>query len=154
MAQSGELLHRCSKTLFTCTGYGRAANIGITLFGNKILPKSGKWMNTSKTNIRLCYVGVTCVFTFSYFCLKYGNSRLWAGLATVFLFGLRKRCPKNGCHYVIKIISFALAMVTVQPLQNWIWQTQTTTQSAVENMPVSQEQYVTKLKILKNLTAL
>ena len=48
---------------------------------------------------------------------------------------------KNGFGYAIKIISFALAMVTVQPLQNWIWQTQTTTQSAVENMPVSQVKF-------------
>ena len=55
--------------------------------------------------------------------------------------------PKSGFGYAIKIISFALAMVFVQPLQNWIWQTQTTTQSAVENKPVSQ----VKFKQIKNI---
>ena len=58
--------------------------------------------------------------------------------------------PKSRFGYAIKIISFALAMVSVQPLQNWIWQTQTTTQSAVENKPVSQ----VKFKQIKNIEEL
>ena len=98
-----------------------------------------------KTNIRLCDVGVTCILL-SRILTEVWEPRLWAGLATVFFIWFALQMSKNGFGYAIKIISFALAMVTVQPLQNWIWQTQTTTQSAVENMPVSQ----VKFKQIKN----
>ena len=87
------------------------------------------------------------VFLLSRILPEVWEPRLWAGLATAFFIWFALQMPKSGFGYAIKIISFALAMVSVQPLQNWIWQTQTTTQSAVENKPVSQ----VKFKQIKNI---
>ena len=148
VAQSGDLFTGAATLYLLALGMGVPLML-ITLFGNKILPKSGEWMNTVKQTFGFVMLALP-VFLLSRILPEAWEPRLWAGLATVFFIWFALQMPKNGFGYAIKIISFALAMVSVQPLQNWIWQTQNTTQSAVENKPVSQ----VKFKQIKNIEEL
>ena len=148
VAQSGDLFTGAATLYLLALGMGVPLML-ITLFGNKILPKSGEWMNTVKQTFGFVMLALP-VFLLSRILPEVWEPRLWAGLATVFFIWFALQMPKSGFGYAIKIISFALAMVSVQPLQNWIWQTQTTTQSAVENKPVSQ----VKFKQIKNIEEL
>ena len=145
VAQSGDLFTGAATLYLLALGMGVPLML-ITLFGNKILPKSGEWMNTVKQTFGFVMLALP-VFLLSRILPEAWEPRLWAGLATAFFIWFALQMPKSGFGYAIKIISFALAMVSVQPLQNWIWQTQTTTQSAVENKPVSQ----VKFKQIKNI---
>ena len=148
VAQSGDLFTGAFTLYLLALGMGMPLML-ITLFGNKILPKSGEWMNTVKQTFGFVMLALP-VFLLSRILPEVWEPRLWAGLATAFFIWFALQMPKSGFGYVIKIISFALAMVSVQPLQNWIWQTQTTTQSAVENKSVSQ----VKFKQIKNIEEL
>ena len=148
VAQSGDLFTGAATLYLLALGMGVPLML-ITLFGNKILPKSGEWMNTVKQTFGFVMLALP-VFLLSRILPEVWEPRLWAGLATAFFIWFALQMPKSGFGYVIKIISFALAMVSVQPLQNWIWQTQTTTQSAVENKSVSQ----VKFKQIKNIEEL
>ena len=148
VAQSGDLFTGAATLYLLALGMGVPLML-ITLFGNKILPKSGEWMNTVKQTFGFVMLALP-VFLLSRTLPEVWEPRLWAGLATAFFIWFALQMPKSGFGYAIKIISFALAMVSVQPLQNWIWQTQTTTQSAVENKPVSQ----VKFKQIKNIEEL
>ena len=145
VAQSGDLFTGAATLYLLALGMGVPLML-ITLFGNKILPKSGEWMNTVKQTFGFVMLALP-VFLLSRILPEVWEPRLWAGLATAFFIWFALQMPKRGFGYAIKIISFALAMVSVQPLQNWIWQTQITTQSAVENKPVSQ----VKFKQIKNI---
>jgi len=145
VAQSGDLFTGAFTLYLLALGMGMPLML-ITLFGNKILPKSGEWMNTVKQTFGFVMLALP-VFLLSRILPEAWEPRLWAGLATAFFIWFALQMPKSGFGYAIKIISFALSMVSVQPLQNWIWQTQTTTQSAVENKPVSQ----VKFKQIKNI---
>ena len=148
VAQSGDLFTGAATLYLLALGMGVPLML-ITLFGNKILPKSGEWMNTVKQTFGFVMLALP-VFLLSRILPEAWEPRLWAGLATAFFIWFALQMPKSGFGYAIKIISFALAMVSIQPLQNWIWQTQTTTQSAVENNPVSQ----VKFKQIKNIEEL
>ena len=148
VAQSGDLFTGAFTLYLLALGMGMPLML-ITLFGNKILPKSGEWMNTVKQTFGFVMLALP-VFLLSRILPEVWEPRLWAGLATAFFIWFALQMPKSGFGYVIKIISFALAMVSVQPLQNWIWQTQATTESAVENKPVSQ----VKFKQIKNIEEL
>ena len=148
VAQSGDLFTGAATLYLLALGMGVPLML-ITLFGNKILPKSGEWMNTVKQTFGFVMLALP-VFLLSRILPEAWEPRLWAGLATAFFIWFALQMPKSGFGYVIKIISFALAMVSVQPLQNWIWQTQATTESAVENKPVSQ----VKFKQIKNIEEL
>jgi len=148
VAQSGDLFTGAATLYLLALGMGVPLML-ITLFGNKILPKSGEWMNTVKQTFGFVMLALP-VFLLSRILPEAWEPRLWAGLATAFFIWFALQMPKSGFGYAIKIISFALAMVSVQPLQNWIWQAQTTTLSAVENKPVSQ----VKFKQIKNIEEL
>ncbi|BCL66373.1 thiol:disulfide interchange protein DsbD [Haemophilus haemolyticus] len=148
VAQSGDLFTGAATLYLLALGMGVPLML-ITLFGNKILPKSGEWMNTVKQTFGFVMLALP-VFLLSRILPEAWEPRLWAGLATAFFIWFALQMPKSGFGYAIKIISFAFAMVSVQPLQNWIWQTQATTESAVENKPVSQ----VKFKQIKNIEEL
>ncbi|WP_114908696.1 protein-disulfide reductase DsbD [Haemophilus haemolyticus] len=148
VAQSGDLFTGAATLYLLALGMGVPLML-ITLFGNKILPKSGEWMNTVKQTFGFVMLALP-VFLLSRILPEVWEPRLWAGLATAFFIWFALQMPKSGFGYAIKIISFALAMVSVQPLQNWIWQTQITIQSAVENKSVSQ----VKFKQIKNIEEL
>ena len=111
VAQSGDLFTGAATLYLLALGMGVPLML-ITLFGNKILPKSGEWMNTVKQTFGFVMLALP-VFLLSRILPEVWESRLWAGLATAFFIWFALQMPKSGFGYAIKIISFALAMVFV-----------------------------------------
>ena len=138
VAQSGDLFTGAITLYLLALGMGVPLML-ITLFGNKILPKSGEWMNTVKQTFGFVMLALP-VFLLSRILPEMWEPRLWSALGTAFFIWFALQMPKNGVGYGVKILSFSLAMITVQPLQNWMWQTQISsadTKSAVENPAIS-----------------
>lgn len=134
VAQSGDLFTGAFTLYLLALGMGVPLML-ITLFGNKILPKSGEWMNTVKHTFGFVMLALP-VFLLSRILHESWEPRLWAILATVFFIWFALQMPKNGFGYFVKIMSLAFAMITVQPLQDWVWKTQSES-SVVDNSSVS-----------------
>lgn len=136
VAQSGDLFTGAITLYLLALGMGVPLML-ITLFGNKILPKSGEWMNTVKNVFGFVMLALP-VFLLSRILSEVWEGRLWALLGTTFFLWFALQMPKRGLGYAVKILSFSGAMICVQPLQNWLWQPQLAMQSAVKNTEVSQ----------------
>ncbi|BFU60902.1 MULTISPECIES: protein-disulfide reductase DsbD [Rodentibacter] len=139
VAQSGDLVTGALTLYLLALGMGIPLML-ITLFGNKILPKSGAWMNTVKQSFGFVMLALP-VFLLSRILPEVWEPRLWALLATAFFIWFALQMPKSGMGYVMKIFAFGCAMIAVQPLQNFVWQNQSGAQSAVNNTEVSQVKF-------------
>lgn len=135
VAQSGDLVTGAITLYLLALGMGIPL-ILITLFGNKILPKSGEWMNTVKQSFGFVMLALP-VFLLSRILPEIWEPSLWALLATTFFVWFALQMPKNGLGYGVKVLSFVCAMVAVQPLQNLMWQHPLGQQSAVKNTEIS-----------------
>ncbi|OOF77909.1 protein-disulfide reductase DsbD [Rodentibacter caecimuris] len=135
VAQSGDLVTGAITLYLLALGMGIPL-ILITLFGNKILPKSGEWMNTVKQSFGFVMLALP-VFLLSRILPEAWEPRLWALLASSFFVWFALQMPKNGLGYAVKVLSFVCAMMAVQPLQNLIWQEQSSLRSAVNNPEIS-----------------
>lgn len=136
VAQSSDLVTGAITLYLLALGMGIPLML-ITLFGNKILPKSGEWMNTVKQSFGFVMLALP-VFLISRILPDVWEPRLWALLATSFFVWFALQMPKNGMGYGVKVLSFVCAMVVVQPLQNLMWQHQSGMQSsAVNNTGIS-----------------
>ncbi|OOF49940.1 protein-disulfide reductase DsbD [Rodentibacter genomosp. 1] len=135
VAQSGDLVTGAITLYLLALGMGIPL-ILITLFGNKILPKSGEWMNTVKHSFGFVMLALP-VFLLSRILPEAWEPRLWALLASSFFVWFALQMPKNGLGYAVKVLSFVCAMMAVQPLQNLIWQEQSGLQSALNNPEIS-----------------
>lgn len=145
VAQSGDLVIGALTLYLLALGMGVPLML-ITLFGNKILPKSGEWMNTVKQSFGFVMLALP-VFLLSRILPEGWESRLWALLATTFFVWFALQMPKRNFGYALKILAMVCAMIAVQPLQNWLWQPQADAQSAVKTVKVSQ----VKFQKVKNL---
>ncbi|OOF42377.1 protein-disulfide reductase DsbD [Rodentibacter rarus] len=132
VAQSGDLVTGAITLYLLALGMGIPLML-ITLFGNKILPKSGEWMNTVKQSFGFVMLALP-VFLLSRILPETWESGLWALLATTFFLWFALQMPKGGLGYGVKVLSLVCAMVAVQPLQQLVWQNQ---QSAVKNTAIS-----------------
>ncbi|OOF52732.1 protein-disulfide reductase DsbD [Rodentibacter genomosp. 2] len=135
VAQSGDLVRGAITLYLLALGMGIPLML-ITLFGNKILPKSGEWMNTVKHSFGFVMLALP-VFLLSRILPEAWEPRLWALLASSFFVWFALQMPRNGLGYAVKVLSFVCAMMAVQPLQNLIWQEQSGLQSAVSNPEIS-----------------
>ncbi|OOF39572.1 protein-disulfide reductase DsbD [Rodentibacter mrazii] len=135
VAQSGDLVTGAITLYLLALGMGIPLML-ITLFGNKILPKSGEWMNTVKQSFGFVMLALP-VFLLSRILPEDWEPRLWSLLATTFFVWFALQMPKNGLGYGVKVLSFVCAMVAVQPLQNLMWQHPLGQQSAVKNTEIS-----------------
>lgn len=136
VAQSGDLITGAITLYLLALGMGIPLML-ITLFGNKILPKSGEWMNTVKQSFGFVMLALP-VFLISRILPDAWEPRLWVLLAASFFVWFALQMPKNGMGYGVKVLSFVCAMVVVQPLQNLMWQHQSGMQSsAVNNTGIS-----------------
>ena len=115
----------------------------ITLFGNKILPKSGMWMETVKKLFGFVMLALP-VFLISRILPEEWTPRLWAMLGTAFFIWFAFQMPKNGTGWVFRILFLVAAMISVKPLQTWVWG-ETSTPSAVENKVVLEHQIFQEL---------
>ena len=138
VAQSGDLFTGAITLYLLALGMG-VPLILITLFGNKILPKSGMWMETVKKLFGFVMLALP-VFLISRTLPDEWTPRLWAMLGTAFFIWFAFQMPKNGTGWVFRILFLVAAMISVKPLQTWVWG-ETSTSSAVENKVVSHVEF-------------
>ena len=134
VAQSGDLFTGAITLYLLALGMG-VPLILITLFGNKILPKSGMWMETVKKLFGFVMLALP-VFLISRILPDEWTPRLWAMLGTAFFIWFAFQMPKNGTGWVFRILFLVAAMISVKPLQTWVWG-ESQAPSAVENKAVS-----------------
>ena len=138
VAQSGDLFTGAITLYLLALGMG-VPLILITLFGNKILPKSGMWMETVKKLFGFVMLALP-VFLISRILPDEWTPRLWAMLGTAFFIWFAFQMPKNGTGWVFRILFLVAAMISVKPLQTWVWG-EVSTPSAVENKVVSHVEF-------------
>lgn len=138
VAQSGDLFTGAITLYLLALGMG-VPLILITLFGNKILPKSGMWMETVKKLFGFVMLALP-VFLISRILPEEWTPRLWAMLGTAFFIWFAFQMPKNGTGWVFRILFLVAAMISVKPLQTCVWG-ETSTPSAVENKVVSHVEF-------------
>ena len=138
VAQSGDLFTGAITLYLLALGMG-VPLILITLFGNKILPKSGMWMETVKKLFGFVMLALP-VFLISRILPDEWTPRLWAMLGTAFFIWFAFQMPKNGTGWVFRILFLVAAMISVKPLQTWVWG-ETSTPSAVKNKVVSHVEF-------------
>ena len=138
VAQSGDLFTGAITLYLLALGMG-VPLILITLFGNKILPKSGMWMETVKKLFGFVMLALP-VFLISRILPDEWTPRLWAMLGTTFFIWFAFQMPKNGTGWVFRILFLVAAMISVKPLQTWVWG-ESQAPSAVENKVVSHVEF-------------
>lgn len=143
VAQSGDFVIGALTLYLLALGMGLPL-ILITVFGNKILPKSGAWMENVKTAFGFVMLALP-IFLISRIIPSMWEPRLWALLGVSFFIWLATQMRSNGIGLFFRIVFFVAAMVSAQPLQNWVWQDNVTTsqaanaQSEVKNSLVFQQ---------------
>ena len=138
VAQSGDLFTGAITLYLLALGMG-VPLILITLFGNKILPKSGMWMETVKKLFGFVMLALPA-FLISRILPDEWTPRLWAMLGTAFFIWFALQMPKNGTGWVFRIFFLVAAMISVKPLQTWVWG-ESQAPSAVENKAVSHVEF-------------
>lgn len=138
VAQSGDLFTGAITLYLLALGMG-VPLILITLFGNKILPKSGMWMEAVKKLFGFVMLALP-VFLISRILPDEWTPRLWAMLGTAFFIWFAFQMPKNGTGWVFRIFFLVAAMISVRPLQTWVWG-ESQAPSAVENKVVSHVEF-------------
>ena len=134
VAQSGDLVIGALTLYLLALGMGLPL-ILITVFGNKILPKSGAWMENVKTAFGFVMLALP-VFLLSRVLPLDWEPRLWALLGVSFFIWLATQMHTNGIGLLFRILFLIAAITLAQPLQNWLWQNNTDharTHSAVKN---------------------
>ena len=143
VAQSGDFVIGALTLYLLALGMGLPL-ILITVFGNKILPKSGAWMENVKTAFGFVMLALP-IFLISRIIPSIWEPRLWALLGVSFFIWLATQMRSNGIGLFFRIVFFVAAMVSAQPLQNWVWQENAATsqaantQSALQNSLVFQQ---------------
>ena len=134
VAQSGDFVIGALTLYLLALGMGLPL-ILITVFGNKILPKSGAWMENVKTAFGFVMLALP-VFLLSRILPAIWEPRLWALLGVSFFVWLAMQMRSTGIGLFFRIVFLITAMALAQPLQTWLWQNHTQpaeTQSAVQN---------------------
>ena len=129
VAQSGDFVIGALTLYLLALGMGLPL-ILITVFGNKILPKSGAWMENVKTAFGFVMLALP-IFLISRIIPSVWEPRLWALLGVSFFIWLATQMRSNGIGLFFRIVFFVAAMVSAQPLQNWVWQDNAATSQAV-----------------------
>lgn len=133
VAQSGDLFTGAITLYLLALGMGLPL-ILVTVFGNKILPKSGAWMEKVKVGFGFVMLALP-VFLLSRLLPEGFEPRLWALLGTAFFIWLSFQMHENGLGRILRILLLIMAMISVKPLQDWLWN-DGFGKSAVENSAV------------------
>jgi len=92
----------------------------VTVFGNRLLPKSGPWMETVKIAFGFVILALP-VFLLERVIGDVWGLRLWALLGVAF-FGwafITSLQAQKGWMRIVQIILLAAALISVRPLQDW-----------------------------------
>ena len=119
IAQSGNMWLGGGTLYLYALGMGLPL-ILVTVFGNRLLPKSGPWMETVKTAFGFVILALP-VFLLERVIGDVWGLRLWAMLGVAFFswaFISSLNASKPGIR-IVQILLLAAALVSVRPLQDW-----------------------------------
>ncbi|MDR2264718.1 MAG: protein-disulfide reductase DsbD [Enterobacter asburiae] len=119
IAQSGNMWLGGGTLYLYALGMGLPL-ILVTVFGNRLLPKSGPWMETVKTAFGFVILALP-VFLLERIIGDIWGLRLWAILGVVF-FGwafITSLGAKKPWMRLVQILLLAAALISVRPLQDW-----------------------------------
>ena len=119
IAQSGNMWFGGGTLYLYALGMGLPL-ILVTVFGNRLLPKSGPWMETVKTAFGFVILALP-VFLLERVIGDVWGVRLWALLGVAFFswaFITSLHAQKPWMR-IVQIILLAAALVSVRPLQDW-----------------------------------
>lgn len=140
VAQSGDLLTGGLALYLLALGMGIPL-ILITLFGNRILPKSGDWLLNVKTLFGFVMLALPVFLLARIF--PQAESYLWSALAIAFLIWLYEKIGAHGLlRKSVKIILVLMLALVAKPFSDLIWQTPTQAQT---------EQHFTRITSLTEL---
>ncbi|MGK3193294.1 protein-disulfide reductase DsbD [Enterobacter soli] len=125
IAQSGNMWLGGGTLYLYALGMGLPL-ILVTVFGNRLLPKSGPWMETVKTAFGFVILALP-VFLLERIIGDIWGLRLWAILGVAF-FGwafITSLGAKKPWMRLVQILLLAAALISVRPLQDWAFGTST-----------------------------
>lgn len=119
IAQSGNMWLGGGTLYLYALGMGLPL-ILVTVFGNRLLPKSGPWMETVKTAFGFVILALP-VFLLERIVGDAWGIRLWAMLGVAFFAWafIVSLGAKKAWMRMVQIILLAAALVSVRPLQDW-----------------------------------
>ncbi len=121
VAQSGDLLTGGLALYLLALGMGIPLML-VTLFGNRILPKSGDWLLKVKTVFGFVMLALP-VFLLSRVLPTFIEPLLWSALAIAFLLWLNEQCNGlNGWKKVFRLLVLATLVVASKPWLDLAWQ--------------------------------
>ena len=135
IAQSGNLWAGAGTLWLYAVGMGLPL-IAVTLFGNRLLPKSGPWMQTVKEGFGFVILALP-VFLLERVLGDAWGLRLWSLLGIAFFgwaFSVSLRAS-SGKWRVVQIIMLAAALISARPLQDWAFGGPAAQQQAVAPLP-------------------
>ncbi|MFP1898763.1 protein-disulfide reductase DsbD [Lonsdalea quercina] len=121
IAQSGHMLAGGGTLYLYALGMGLPL-IGVTLFGNRILPKSGPWMNHIKEACGFAMLALP-VFLLTRLLGDDWAWRLWGLLGVAFFgwaFALSLR-GRGGWIRGLQVLLLLGAIISVRPIQDWVF---------------------------------
>ena len=123
IAQSGNLWLGGGTLYLYALGMGLPL-ILVTVFGNRLLPKSGPWMETVKTAFGFVILALP-VFLLERIIGDVWGTRLWAMLGVAFFSWafIVSLWAKKPWMRLLQILLLAAALVSVRPLQDWAFGT-------------------------------
>ncbi|ERK15173.1 Cytochrome c-type biogenesis protein DsbD, protein-disulfide reductase [Pantoea sp. AS-PWVM4] len=118
IAQSGNLLVGAGTLWLYAFGMGLPL-IAVTLFGNKLLPKSGPWMHSVKEGFGFVILALP-VFLLERVIGDLWGMRLWSLLGVAFFaWAFRLSLGLQGKGRVVQVVMLVAAVVAARPLQDW-----------------------------------
>lgn len=136
IAQSGNLWAGAGTLWLYALGMGLPLVV-VTMFGNKLLPKSGPWMQMVKEGFGFVILALP-VFLLERILGDIWGIRLWSLLGVAFFawaFSASLRAH-SGKWRVVQIIMLAAALISARPLQDWAFGNSVAQQS-VAHLPFS-----------------
>lgn len=119
IAQSGNMVHGAVTLYLYALGMGLPL-IGLTVFGQRVLPKSGPWMESVKIAFGFIILALP-VFLLERVFGEIWGLRMWAALGVAF-FGWGFITALRGSGAIARmtqILLLAAAVISARPLQDW-----------------------------------
>ncbi|WP_158785098.1 protein-disulfide reductase DsbD [Pantoea sp. BAV 3049] len=118
IAQSGNMLAGAGTLYLYALGMGLPL-IAVTLSGNRLLPKSGAWMQIVKEGFGFVILALP-VFLLERVIGDLWGLRLWSLLGVAFFgWGFISLKSTNGWQRLAQLLMLAAALVAARPLQDW-----------------------------------
>ena len=132
IAQSGNLWAGAGTLWLYAFGMGLPL-IAVTMFGNRLLPKSGPWMQSVKEGFGFVILALP-VFLLERMLGDIWGLRLWSLLGVAFFaWAFSLSLSARGTARVLPILMLASALVVARPLQDWAFGSSST--QSVAHLP-------------------